>query len=490
MYDILTICPAVLVALAQGYCLQYFLGSFLGARGRGKRLNNILVMFLLGTLKVAMNYILPSGDESSGTIVKAAFLFFIVALLALCFYKGAYTTKIFLVVTFMAVSEITFFLSYVFMQVGSNLFDLWIWFMEKGYIASERALELYVQITALALQLLLYGIYIFLLYIILKKVNFNFRDKEYRIHGTELCFLIAPGIVGLLICMLLRVIMITIENDTPKLLYDKHPVLTAIVPAILALSLSSIVYGVKLFQDLVSLNREKSSRIILEKQVGSMQEHIEEMERIYSGIASIRHDMKNTLAVIMQLVGKKDGMENKELQAYLSDLNQTIDSFEMKYKTGNTVVDILLNMKYHEAVRLIPDIRIDAENLFFPENLNIHSYDIGVIIGNALDNAIEACNKLKAENREAEAFIGLSSFKKGKMIFVEVENSFNGKIVKKKNSEFPATEKRDKKAHGMGLMNIKKTAEKYHGAVDWSVNGKVFILSVMMKDERREENED
>ncbi|HEY8421639.1 MAG TPA: GHKL domain-containing protein [Thermoclostridium sp.] len=73
-----------------------------------------------------------------------------------------------------------------------------------------------------------------------------------------------------------------------------------------------------------------------------------------------------------------------------------------------------------------------------------------------MDNAIEACNKLKSENREAEAFIRLSSFKKGMMIFVEVENSFNGKKVKKKNSGFPATEKIDKKAHGMGLMNIKK----------------------------------
>ena len=138
-------------------------------------------------------------------------------------------------------------------------------------------------------------------------------------------------------------------------------------------------------------------------------------------------------------------------------------------------------MKYHEAIRIIPDIRIDAERLLFSDEMHIQSYDIGVMIGNALDNAMEACRKLKAEDPEAETFIRLTSFKKGKMIFIEVENSFNGRVVKKKQSEFPVTDKTDKREHGIGLLNIKHTAEKYHGAVDWSVDGKVFTLSVMMK---------
>lgn len=195
--------------------------------------------------------------------------------------------------------------------------------------------------------------------------------------------------------------------------------------------------------------------------------------------------MKNTLAVIMQLAGKAEA----ELQTYLLELNQNFERLEFQFKTGNTVIDILLNMKYHEVIRTIPDIQIDAERLLFLEEIYIQSYDIGVIIGNALDNAIEACRKLKAEKQEAETFIRISCFKKGKILFIEVENSFNGKVVKKKQSEFPVTDKTDKKAHGIGLVNIKHTVEKYHGAVDWSANGKVFTLSVMMKNERRTENE-
>ena len=484
MYDVINVCLDVIVALGQGYCLQYFLGSFLEGREKDRRINGLLVMVVYGVLRLGINFILPADNESIRTVGKITLMFVIIVLLALLFYKGVQAITAFLAITFMAVSEITFFLSYMLMQIGGNLFDLWVWLLEKGYIAVDT-FEWIVQISATFLQIIFYGIFLVLLYFALRKIIRSFSDKDYRIQRTELYFLLVPGTVGLLVCLLLRTIMITIENDMPKLLCDRYPILSIIVPAILILSLLSILYAVKTFQNMIVLNREKNSRIILEKQIGSMQEHMEEMEHIYSGIRSMKHDMKNTLAVIMELAGK----DETELQTYLSEINKGFEQLEFRFRTGNTVADVLLNMKYHEAVRTIPDIEIDAERLLFSENMHIQSYDIGVIIGNALDNAIEACRKLKAEQQEAETFIRISSFTRGKMFFIEVENSFNGKLRRKKQSEFPVTEKSDNRAHGMGLANIKHTAEKYHGGVDWTAEGKVFMLSVMMKNERGMENE-
>lgn len=484
MYDVINVCLDVIVALGQGYCLQYFLGSFLEGREKDRRINGLLVMVVYGVLRLGINFILPADNESIRTVGKITLMFVIIVLLALLFYKGVQAITAFLAITFMAVSEITFFLSYMLMQIGGNLFDLWVWLLEKGYIAVDTY-EWIVQISATFLQIIFYGIFLVLLYFALRKIIRSFSDKDYRIQRTELYFLLVPGTVGLLVCLLLRTIMITIENDMPKLLCDRYPILSIIVPAILILSLLSILYAVKTFQNMIVLNREKNSRIILEKQIGSMQEHMEEMEHIYSGIRSMKHDMKNTLAVIMELAGK----DETELQTYLSEINKGFEQLEFRFRTGNTVADVLLNMKYHEAVRTIPDIEIDAERLLFSENMHIQSYDIGVIIGNALDNAIEACRKLKAEQQEAETFIRISSFTRGKMFFIEVENSFNGKVRRKKQSEFPVTEKSDNRAHGMGLANIKHTAEKYHGGVDWTAEGKVFMLSVMMKNERGMENE-
>ncbi|MDE6606825.1 MAG: ATP-binding protein, partial [Lachnospiraceae bacterium] len=247
-----------------------------------------------------------------------------------------------------------------------------------------------------------------------------------------------------------------------------------------------ILYSVKLFQDMICWNREKSGRIVLEKQISSLQEHMEEMERINSGIRGMKHDMKNTLSVIRRLSVGDSVEESAELQDYLSEMNRSLENLEVRFKTGNTVVDTLLNMKYHEAVRDVPDLKMDADKLLFPQGLEIHSYDIGVILGNAMDNAIEACRKLKAKEPETGAFIKLSSLQKGSLLILKVENSFDGRLVRRRQEEFPVTDKADKKTHGIGLANIKSTAEKYQGTMDFKVKDRVFILSVMMKNERRE----
>ncbi len=64
-----------------------------------------------------------------------------------------------------------------------------------------------------------------------------------------------------------------------------------------------------------------------------------------------------------------------------------------------------------------------------------------------------------------------------------MENSFDGRLVQRRQDEFPITDKVDKKSHGIGLADIKSTAEKYQGTMDFKVKGRVFILSVMIKNE-------
>lgn len=488
MYEILSACLQVMLALGRGYCLQYFFGNFLECRIKDRRIGGLAVIAVYAALDILVSALLPSELQSAGSVRKTLLFFLVIVMLALLFYKGFHAVTAFLTVTFLAVGEIVFFLSYTLMRLSGGLFDFLVWLLEKDYIGADM-LEQLASVIVIAVQFFFYSIFLVLSYVILRKIAESFRDKDHDIHRTELYFLIVPGMAGLLICVLLRIMMITIEDDVPQILYDRYPVFNFLVPAILILSLLAIFYSVKTFQDMIALNREKNSRIIMEKQIGNMQEHMTEMERVYSGVRSMKHDMKNTLAVIMQLAAQNGGEENTELQAYLSELHQTMDRLDMEFHTGNAVADTLLNMKYHEALSALPDIRFDAQGLLFPETFNIHSYDIGVILGNALDNAVEACRKLKAEDAWAEAFIRLYSFQKGKMFFVEVENSFDGTVIRRHWSEFPATDKADRETHGIGMANIKSVAEKYHGAVEWTVSGNVFTLSVMMKNERRPENE-
>ena len=368
--------------------------------------------------------------------------------------------------------------------MGDSVVDIWNWCVERGIITSDRALMLTLNGSILAVQILQYLVIALLFYVSLRKIVRDFKEKDYEIRRTELLFLLTPSAAGLFVCLLLRIIMVTLEDKVPKMLYDRYPILTIVLPAILLLSLLSILYGVKLFQDMVYRNKAKSERVILKNQVKNMQEHMEEMERIYSEIRGMKHDMKNTLAVILQLSMEEKG----ELQEYLADLNQTFDRLDMRFCTGNTVADTLLNMKYHEAVRLVPDLEMDTDRLVFPQDMRIHSYDIGIILGNAVDNAVRACQKLKEKEPEAEVFIRFVTLQKGNLLVLKLENSFDGKLVRRPREEFPMTDKPDKENHGMGLANIKNTVEKYHGTMDYMVKGRVFILSMMMKNERGNED--
>ena len=484
MYDIVSLVWEIYYAAFCGYCLQYFYGSFLEYKRRGRRWNGLCVAASYAVLRLCVNLVHPPNFGDIGTIVNLVLTFVMLVLLALLFYKAVKAITGYLVITFMAVTQISFFIAYSIYELATELNNLWVWCMEKGYIADEKILRITINTTSIISLILFSGVISVLCFCSLKKIIQSFREKDYAVQRTELIFIFAPSMAGLLICVLLRVIVITIENGMPEWIYEKYPVLILAVPAILILCLLTIIYGVKLFQDMIYLNRERNSRAVLEKQVSSMQEQIAEMEHIHSGIRSMKHDMKNTLTVIMQLADKNGNAENTELHAYLSELNQTFDRLEFQFKTGNTVVDTLLGMKYHDIMRTIPGLQLNADKLLFPENLMIQSYDIGVILGNALDNAIEACKKQKAAEQGAETFIRLYSFSKRNMFFIRVENSFDGEVIRRQGGEFPVTTKSDKKLHGIGLTNIKNTAEKYHGGVDWTVKDKVFTLTIMLKNEK------
>ena len=484
MYEVVSWLLEIFSAMFQGYCLQYFFGSFLEGRIRNRRIGGLAAAVLYGVLRLGVGFFLPKGYTSFWVIARLAVILCIISVAALVFYRAVGKITLFLIVTFMALGEMSFFLAHMFFELGNHLFRLWDWCLGNGYIQSLKFYNFVVNITIIGNQILFHVTGAALLYFTMRKIVRDYREKDYAIHKTELLFILTPGLAGLMVCTLLRVTIDTAESGAPELLYDRYPSLIVIVPVILLLLLFSIVFGVKLFQDMICWNREKSSRIILENQVGSLQEHMREMERVYSGIRGMKHDMKNTLSVIMQLAGGKE----EELQAYLEELNQAMDRLEFRFKTGNTVVDTLLNMKYHEITHTVPDLQMDVEGLQFPEKLFIQSYDIGIILGNALDNAMEACRKLKAKEPDAEAFIYISSFQKRELFFLKVENSFDGRVVRKPQNEFPVTDKADRENHGIGLANIKSTAKKYHGTMDFKVKGRVFILSVMMKNERREED--
>ena len=165
---------------------------------------------------------------------------------------------------------------------------------------------------------------------------------------------------------------------------------------------------------------------------------------------------------------------------YLEQLNRTLGKLDIPFQTGSTVVDSLLSMKYHEICEKLPHINFEAENLIFPKSCRIQPTDLCIILGNALDNAIEACERLAADSRGSECFIRLSSLCRKEALLLTVENSFNGELKIGQGSVFPSTTKPDSNAHGIGMHNIRAAAQRYQGGVSWEAKEHQFTLTVML----------
>lgn len=426
---------------------------------------------------VTVSMLTPSDSVKS--LFRQLLIYGSLLLISFLFYQGNRKQLTLITMMFAAVSEISRFLTFSTSIFWIRIYDICAQWVVENYfnIPVEKYLFLIEGIGILQ-QTFYAAAIVGIVYFTFRYVRRIFKNRELPLHRTEFLFLMFPCASSFLVCIVLRIIMYTTVDDVPKTFFETYPLLIVVVPLLLLLCLFSILYSIKLYQEMLALNEERNRRAVLEKQIVSMEEHARELERLYSGVRSMKHDMKNQLAVLGNLIMRQDGVE--EIPGYLEQLGRTLGKLDLPFQTGNTVVDSLLSMKYHEACEKIPEIRFEAHDLIFPKECRIQSTDICIILGNALDNAIEACEKLPEDTASRECYIRLYSSCCQDMLLLTVENSFNGILKVDQDSSFPATTKPDSKAHGIGMHNIKTAAEQYQGGVSWEADDGGFTLTVML----------
>jgi len=414
-------------------------------------------------------------------LTKVSVLYGMLCLTGKLFYRSDANSRLFVLITalLVSVSEIARFFSYSLSCFWNCLYDFSVLLFETGWLRlSAEEYLLLIHGIAMAQLFLLDICFIATLFFPCRYIIRVYIRKDQPLHKTEFWFLMLPCVIGFLFCYLLRVILIITADTMPEFLFDRFPVLLGIVPVLLILCLISMLYSIKLYQEMLALNVERGQRIALEKQLVSLEEHTREVERVYSGVRAMKHDIKNQLAAMAGLSGRR---QEDELSVYLEQLNRTVNALDFPFQTGSAVADSLLAMKYHEIHELLPMLTFDADSLIFPSCLAIQPTDISVILGNAIDNAMEACIRLGKEERGEEAFIRISSLYRQSMLILTVENSFSGKLSVRPGEDFPTTQKPDAQAHGIGMYSIRSAAQKYHGRAEWSASDGVFTLTVMLE---------
>lgn len=215
-----------------------------------------------------------------------------------------------------------------------------------------------------------------------------------------------------------------------------------------------------------NLNRqyemEKEIARLKEEKLELLENDYMTLNKIHTANARLYHDIHNHIEVMYRYL--EQGKINTVIQ-YLKDLRTPVQEITQIIWTGDEAIDYLINSKMTSARQQNIKTKINIE---FPRHTNIRSIDLTVILGNLLDNALEATRVAKEEQR----FINLTIRRINNMLIIKVENGFNEKPIVS-GGELQ-TSKSDKYLHGWGVKSVLSATEKYDGTIETSCENRIF----------------
>jgi hypothetical protein len=298
-----------------------------------------------------------------------------------------------------------------------------------------------------------------------------------------------PAIQALLLLICVTVIShISYPNDEREMAFGKKQTLLLIViPAMSVTILSALMLGnlesklallvscctliinisvFYLYHVLLENYIHLRDNAIYKQQTYAYQNQLDVIMESQNRIRALRHDMKNHILALQVLVQKN---EMEEADNYLHSMQDFMKNPQEYVSTGNDTIDGLLNYKIQKAKDVL---KLVETNISIPENLNLHSFDLNVVLGNLLDNAIEA--SVQTEEKKLKITMKLD---KG-VLFLNICNSCR-EIANGKKTMLETT-KYDKTNHGIGLKNVRRIVEKYHGDMEFICENDSMEADIMM----------
>jgi sensor histidine kinase YesM len=194
--------------------------------------------------------------------------------------------------------------------------------------------------------------------------------------------------------------------------------------------------------------------------------YMENLEQLIYKLKSERHDFNNHLGVIYGLL---EGGETDRARNYTTQLVKTAEEYQNITNIPYSMVRAMLNYKLSAARESKIELRL---NINVPAELKLDEFDLTVILGNLLDNAMEACAAIEENGR----YIDLGIFYKPDYLIIQVENPTHGDLLSGGNH----TTKPDAGDHGFGLRNIEYLANKHNGLLQIEPADGVFKVSIAL----------
>lgn len=190
-------------------------------------------------------------------------------------------------------------------------------------------------------------------------------------------------------------------------------------------------------------------------------------------IKKIRHDMMGHLIVLRGYYSEKK--HDKAIE-YINQLHKQLNLGVRKVISGNIVVDAMINNRKALMDRM--NIKY-SDSMAIPTELNIRDVDLSIVLGNLINNAIEACQRLE----EIEKEIVLNLMYKKQNLFIEIKNTYNIDSVRMRSGKYISSKtNRGHNVLGTGLENIEEVIDIYNGVFQIELQNDFFIAKAMIPD--------
>jgi len=228
-----------------------------------------------------------------------------------------------------------------------------------------------------------------------------------------------------------------------------------------------------LYNNLLKEETTKYENMMLIKQVEDYEKQALLIKDFQKDLNEQRHDLKNHLTTIKELA---ELQKTKELSKYIEHWFNDLVTIEPGIHTDNPIVNAMINSKLYMAGLQKTDLYVNVD---IPAELNVRRTDLTVILGNLLDNALEACAKVPPNDRRIRCDISYHP----NALSMTVTNTYNSSELKMQNGKLYTT-KSDGKRHGIGLNHIRQIVDKYDGIFEYNLSEyeakDIFIAKVML----------
>ena len=311
-----------------------------------------------------------------------------------------------------------------------------------------------------------------MLAVMLYALQRQMRKQKMTLHRRELCYLALVPTAGILFGQVISRLLVEFKDGVLLQLYERHPAFLAVIPVLALLFYAGAYLTIAFQQGMAALQEEQATHYMEYQQTQTIRARIQEAEQFYTHIRQLKHEMRGHLTNIKGLA--RSG-EYASLEDYISRMDESMSDFELTLQTGNPVTDVIVNDTRRRSLDLGVRFQVDFH---YPEPGAYDAFDVGIILQNLLQNAMEACEKVS----EGERFIALTGKRKGRFFLIEVKNSFVGEVVFGQDGLPATTKSEDAPMHGLGLSNVRREAEKYMGEVEITQDNQVFGVTVMIQE--------